>query len=299
MACWLRRLRRTQRAALGGARNCTVTSSPDPRTPRALYEHREVAQSFGSDAERYDRTRPPYPSVLIEQIAAAAPGRAALDVGCGTGIAARQLQAAGCTVLGVEPDPRMAEFARHSGVQVEVAAFEDWDEAGRVFDTVISATAWHWVDPVAGAAKVARVLCPGGLLAVFGNVVFDCPPQVQEAFATAFRALAPDSPFASTSAEQTNAADAYERLYSKAADGIRQSGGYAEPRRERFDWSLTYTRDQWLDQLPTTGALTQLPPDKLAPILDAVGAAIDALGGRFTATYATIAVTAVRTGATP
>lgn len=275
-----------------------MTGSADHATRRALYEHREVAQSFGSDAERYDRTRPAYPSALIAQIAASSPGRAALDVGCGTGIAARQLQAAGCTVLGVEPDARMAKFARHSGTEVEVTTFEDWDAAGREFDTVISATAWHWVDPVAGAAKAARVLRPRGLLAVFGNVAFDSPPQVQEAFTAALRTVAPDSPFVSASADKVNAVDAYERLYAKAADGIRQSGAFADPRRERFDWSVTYTRDEWLDQLPTTGALTQLPPDKLAPVLDAVGAAIDALGGRFTASYATIAVTAVRTGTT-
>jgi hypothetical protein len=36
-----------------------------------------------------------------------------------------------------------------------VAKFEDWDPAGRTFDSVIAAQAWHWVDPVAGAAKAA------------------------------------------------------------------------------------------------------------------------------------------------
>lgn len=45
-----------------------------------------------------------------------------VDVGCGTGVAARQFQAAGCRVLGVEPDLRMAELARQTGVDVEVAS---------------------------------------------------------------------------------------------------------------------------------------------------------------------------------
>ncbi|MGH3188727.1 MAG: class I SAM-dependent methyltransferase [Streptosporangiaceae bacterium] len=52
------------------------------------------------------------------------PGPDVLDVGCGTGIEARQFQAAGCTVLGVEPDTRMAEFARRSGIEAKVATFE-------------------------------------------------------------------------------------------------------------------------------------------------------------------------------
>lgn len=79
-----------------------------------------MAESFGIDPHRYDRARPRYPEALIKRISAPE----ILDVGCGTGIEARQLQAAGCSVLGVEPDLRMAEFARGSGVPVEVATFE-------------------------------------------------------------------------------------------------------------------------------------------------------------------------------
>jgi len=54
-----------------------------------------VAESFGSDAERYDRTRPRYPDAMVDRIVAASPGPDMLDVGCGTGIEARQFQAAG------------------------------------------------------------------------------------------------------------------------------------------------------------------------------------------------------------
>ena len=76
---------------------------------------RQVAEGFGADAGRYDRARPTYPAGLVERIVAASPGRDVLDVGCGTGISARLFQAAGCRVLGVDPDPRMAELARQGG----------------------------------------------------------------------------------------------------------------------------------------------------------------------------------------
>ncbi len=72
----------------------------------------------------------------MERIVAASPGLDVLDVGCGTGIAARQFQAAGCRVLGVDPDGRMADLARPSGIEVEVAKFEPWDPAGRGFAAV-------------------------------------------------------------------------------------------------------------------------------------------------------------------
>src|ERR1700728_654730 len=123
---------------------------------------RKVAEGFGADAGRYDRARPTYPAALVERIVAASPGRDVVDVGCGTGISSRLFQAAGCRVLGVEPDPRMAEQARRGGTEVEVAKFEDWDPAGRSFDAVIAAQAWHWVDLVAGAAKAAEALRAGG-----------------------------------------------------------------------------------------------------------------------------------------
>ena len=266
---------------------------PTPNT--SLIERRQVAESFGSDAERYDRARPRYPDAMVDRIVAGSPGPDVLDVGCGTGIAARQFQAAGCRVLGVEPDARMADLARRRGVEVEVATFEAWDPAGREFDAVVAGQAWHWIDPVAGAAKAAQVLRPGGRLAAFWNV-FQLPPDVAEAFAAVYRRVMPDSPF-DLQAMTKQALDGYQVLFTKAADGIREVGGFSDPEQWRFDWEWSYTRDAWLDQMPTLGALTRLPPDKLAEVLEGVGAAIDAMGGSFTMHYATVAVTAARTGA--
>lgn len=258
-----------------------------------------MAESFGTDPERYDRARPRYPDAMVKQIIAACPGTDLLDVGCGTGIAARQFQRAGCRVLGVEPDPRIAEFARRSGVDVEVATFETWQPAGRQFDAVIAGTAWHWIDPVAGAAKAAQSLRSGGRLAPFWHV-FQLPSDVAEAFAAAYQRGVPDSPFTLPPADQPAASnlDGYQTLFAKAADGIRQSGRFSNPEQWRFDWEHSYTRDEWLDQLPTSGILTRLPPDKLSVVLAGVADAIDAMGGSFTMPYTTVAVTATRTSTT-
>jgi SAM-dependent methyltransferase len=272
-------------------------ASPDKPAQEAVPEphhDRQVAESFGGDTERYDRTRPAYPSALIQRIIAASPGRQVLDVGCGTGIEARQFQAAGCTVLGVEPDARMAGFARGTGVDVEVATLEAWDPAGRRFDAVVAGTAWHWVDPVAGAAKAAQVLRPGGLLAPFHHV-FQTPPELLDALASAYQKVAPDPPVNLQALRQ--ALDAYQALFDKIAAGIRQAGGFSEPQRWQFHWERTYTRDEWLDQIPTQGRLNLLPPDKLADILEAVGTVIDVMGGSFTMPYTTVAATAARTSA--
>lgn len=252
-----------------------------------------MAESFGVDAHHYDQARPGYPDALVARIVAGSPGPDVLDVGCGTGIAARQFQAAGCAVLGVEPDARMADVARSRGLRVEVSAFESWQPAGRTFDAVIAAQSWHWVDPVAGAAQAARVLRPRGRLAIFGHV-YEPPTEVAEPFAAAYRRAVPDSPLNGQPARRP--LDLYQAAYAKLADQVRETGQFTDVDQWRFDWERSYTRDQWLDLLPTTGGLTQLRPDQLAEVLDAVGSAIDALGGRFTMTYTTLAATAVRTG---
>jgi SAM-dependent methyltransferase len=267
----------------------TIPAEPEP------HQYRRMAEGFGVDAERYDRTRPPYPAALVDRIIATCPGPEVLDVGTGTGIAARQLRAAGRTVLGVEPDARMAEFARRTGVDVEVATFEDWDPAGRRFDAVVAGTAWHWVDPVAGAAKAAQALRPGGLLVPFWHV-FQLPPEVQESFIAVYRRVAPDSPLAAQRPTRP-ALDLYQPILAKTADGIRAAGVFGDPELWRFEWERTYTKDEWLDQMPTSGALTQLAPERLAEVLDGAGAAIDAIGGGFTMPYTTVAVAAARKSA--
>ena len=113
-----------------GAEGAEAATEGDDRA-RRLHLQRQVAEGFGAGADRYDRARPTYPAVLVERIVAASPGRDVVDVGCGTGISSRLLQAAGCRVLGVEPDPRMAEQARQGGTEVEVAKFEDYGLSGR------------------------------------------------------------------------------------------------------------------------------------------------------------------------
>ena len=253
--------------------------------------YRYAAESFGAKAERYDRSRPSYPDALVEAIVAGSPGPEILDVGCGTGIAARQFRAAGCRVLGVDVDERMAEVARRHGIEVEVSTFEDWDPAGRRFDALISAQAWHWVEPVAGAAKAARVLRPGGRLAVFWNVA-QPPVEAAEAFAEVYARVAPETPAPRGPAPTLAGSSA---LFTRTADGLRQTGGFGEPEEWRFDWERYYTRDEWLDVLPTHGVHARLSEEKMRDILAGIGAAIDALGGGFTMRYTAVVATAVRT----
>ena len=239
------------------------------------------AGSFGADPERYDRARPRYPQPLIDRVAARA--HEVLDVGCGTGIVARQLTAAGCQVLGVDHDERMAALA---GVAVEIARFESWDADGRTFDAVVSGQTWHWIDPHEGAKKAAEVLRPGGRLYLFWNAA-QPPPELSEAFAQIYRRIIPDVPIFDP---RRSAVDVYTAGLTRAEEGMRAHFG--EPERWRDDWQRDYTRDEWLDQIPSLGGHSLLPPAKLEELLDGIGNAVDAAGGGFTMQYATLTTSA-------
>jgi SAM-dependent methyltransferase len=271
----------------------TIPPERAPLTGSPAHQAREVAESFGTDAERYDRARPGYPAALVNRIVAASPGPDVLDVGCGTGISSRLLAAAGCRVLGVDPDPRMAVLARQGGITVEVARFEEWDPAGRAFDAVVAGQAWHWVDPVAGAAAAARVLRPGGRLALFWNA-FQPPPDLNAAFGAVYGRVLPGMPLAGRGMPGP---DVYLAGCEKAADGMRQAGAFGEPEIWRFDWEWPYTREEWLEVVPTFGGAAQVPAATLQELLNGIGAAVDEAGGSFVMRYATVAVTAARSGA--
>ena len=257
-----------------------------------------MATSFGADAQRYDRARPGYPRAMVDRILAASPSpgpRAGastrvLDVGCGTGIVARLFQAAGARVRGVEPDERMAAQARTAGLEVEVARIEDWDPAGQTFDVVVAGQAWHWVDPVAGANTAGRALGPGGRLAVFWNS-FRPPPGLGEAMTAAIQRVVPDAPLGGG----LPGPDGYARLADRAIGGIREVKTFEKMETWFFDWERPYTRDEWLDAVPTFGGSNRMPAETLNAVLAGVGAAIDDVGGRFVMGYTTVVATAVKT----
>jgi SAM-dependent methyltransferase len=254
-----------------------------------VHQERQRAESFGAAAERYDRTRPTYPSELFDEILGPAPaGLDVLDVGTGTGIAARLMAGRGAHVLGVEADGRMAEVARERGVPVEVARFEEWEPAGRTFDRITAAQAWHWVDPVQGPVKAAALLRPAGRLCLFWNIG-EPPADVRRAFDQVYEKLAPTAHAVSVMTGYSAAT-----RYEAEREGVRMCPGLTDPVEMRFPWPRAYTRDQWLDQLPTHSDHAVMDPDQLARVLDAIGDVIDDFGGEFVMDYTTYLIASTR-----
>jgi SAM-dependent methyltransferase len=145
---------------------------------------RPLGRVFNEVPELYDRVRPAYPDELFADLTAITGldrRSAVLEVGCGTGQATRSLAGIGCAVTAVEPGAGMAALARRrlaafGNVEIENAAFEDWDDRGRRFDVLVAASSWHWVDPAVGWPRAHDVLRPGGW---FGPTIVRWYPAVQ------------------------------------------------------------------------------------------------------------------------
>lgn len=251
-----------------------------------MFEDRSRAESFGSVADLYDQARPSYPPALIDALAADAP-RDVLDVGCGTGKAGAPLLERGCSVLGVEVDARMAEVARAKGLEVEVARFELWDPGPRRFDLLISGQAWHWIDPRAGAAKAAAALREGGRICLFWNRG-DPPEHVRERLVPIYDRLAPEGE------SETSALERRGRVVRETVAGIDRSGEFGPAEVSALPWGQVYTTEAWLEARRTRSGHLSLEPQRRERLLEAVGDAIEALGGSFEVQYETVLVSAVR-----
>ncbi|RFA12213.1 hypothetical protein B7R22_17455 [Subtercola boreus] len=147
----------------------------------------EHALSFGRAVGDYELGRPSYPAEAVEWIlgeleaghpddrparAAGTTPRTFVDVGAGTGKFTASLLGHGAEVVAVEPDAAMRETlaAKLAGVVTLAGTGEKLPLDDASADLVTFAQAWHWVDVPAASAEVARVLKPGGLLALVWNI---------------------------------------------------------------------------------------------------------------------------------
>ena len=196
--------------------------------------HRAAAVGFARSAGAYERGRPEYPDAAVRHVVAQLPARAVvLDLAAGTGKLTRPLLDAGLRVIAVEPVAEMRAALPASAGPLEGTA-EAIPLADGSVDAVTVGQAFHWFDGDAALAEIARVLRPGGLLALIWNARVDEDPvhQAIEDLIAPYRAETPShrrgawrEAFARTTSFSLLTEESFDNALEQDADGIEARVG--------------------------------------------------------------------------
>lgn len=149
------------------------------------------ALSFDRVADEYERTRPTYPSELLDRLPLP-PDAAVLDLGAGTGKLTRILAERYAGVTAVEPLANMRAVLQRivRGATVLPGSAERIPLDDASVDGVFAAQAFHWFDKPVALPEIARVLRPSGVFAIVWNDGNDALPDPRPAeFVREVRAL--------------------------------------------------------------------------------------------------------------
>ena len=234
-----------------------------------------LRRTFDAVAGRYDRVRPTYDAEIFDDLAALAGlerGSRILEIGCGSGQATVALAERGYDVTALDLGAELAAIARrklggHPNARVVVGAFEEWALPSERFDAVVSATAFHWVDPAIRVAKSAMALRPGGCVAIIETRRF---PLGDEAFLAALwechAAWEPD-------AQPPRGPTADERAESQSE--IEASGLFGPVVWRRYDAEHRLSREDYLELIMTFSNVLALEPARQSGLLRCIGELLD------------------------
>jgi ubiquinone/menaquinone biosynthesis C-methylase UbiE len=286
--------------------------------PHGLLDPRSTAREvFDSIAALYDRARPGYPtralSDLLRTCGVDGSSRV-LEIGCGTGQLTRQLAPTGAAIRCVEPGSALAKIARahladFPNVDFTTTTFEELEVSPRSYDVVVSATAFHWIDPSVSFAKAAALLEPGGFLALMTNAhAYEgshTDGRIAQPVRDLHRRLAPDVgewTFSPVDEIQRNAeaggdiAAVWSRVDRKFSEAPEVSNLFGSPMVETYPFLVTCDRYPYLEMLATQSSYALMKPAQREELLGGIRRLIDeVLGGVVTKQYVAVLAVARRT----
>ena len=215
--------------------------------------------------------------------------------------------ASGARIVCVEPGTSLAEAARANlsrwpNVGVVTTSFEDFDGPTSSFDVVVSATAFHWVDPHVSYAKAAMLLSERGWLALVTNTHSRGGTHTDERFAEAIRhlhrRLAPevgdwDFPAAEEIQHRALAggdiASVWARVERKLSDPPAVGHLFGRPTVKTYPWLATYDKDAYLAMLASQSSYGLMDPARRDELLARIGTLIEEeLEGTVSKEYVTV-----------
>jgi SAM-dependent methyltransferase len=242
---------------------------------------------FDGVADSYEAYRPGFPTEVFTDIGETiglGPGSNVVEVGSGTGLATARLVELGADVLAIEPGAALAaatagRFAHTDRVRVVNTTFEDWSPPAERFDAVISANAWHWLDPSSRWTTAHTLLRQHGWLVLVNHIVVREPgqPEVYEQTADLHHKHVSDHPgwgLPTTPDEFITVAEAaasniveLERVIGRAPDTSSSDGLFAPPMLRLYRQMQHFNAHGFVGYLGTTSLYGSLPDHVREPLL--------------------------------
>jgi len=220
-------------------------------------------------------------------------GGRVLEVGAGTGQATLPLARRGYRITSLEPGPSLlriatGKLAPYPNVELLETSFEDWPLEEYEYDLVISATAFHWVNPRIGYGKAAAALKEGGSLALFWNRHPRPYIGFFEEVQNVYRDVVPEWP---APVDKQRDEDWIKEIEMR----IEEVGLFEHPVVRTYSWSRVYSAEAYIRLLSTYSDHLGLEERRRKRLFEGIQALIDErFGGAITRPYLTVLFIALR-----
>ena len=206
--------------------------------------------TFNTAPTLYEDVRPGYPVERISDvvdISGIKNNSRILEVGCGTGKATQSFAERGYELVCLDIGADLIAVAKEKlkafpNVSFVEQAFEAWKSEDK-FNLVISATAFHWVNPKVRYLKASEVLKSKGFLAVFSNQHV----RKDEGFFAESQSLYDKYYLPLTANRPTHATN---------FPGVE---AFQDPIKRVYPWTQTYSSEQYIKLLNTYSGHIALP----------------------------------------
>lgn len=275
---------------------------------------------FDRVADEYDRVRRGYPAALVDtacSIAGLVAGSRVVEVGCGTGKLTRLLAERGLHVEAVDPGAALVAIAKtrvgDAPVRFHLERFEDVELLAGTFDAVFSATAFHWVEPAVSWSKAARLLRPGGVLALLTHVsgfetlfarlvdgLMKCEPELLAAWRDApsearWAGRDPETLWRVAEAKRGNVSELWAWITTRELGRPEAADLFGDVRLEHVAIDLEESAEELLALMRTTSPYLRLDHPRRAVLEERLTELVEDAGGVYRSTlFATLATARVR-----
>lgn len=207
--------------------------------------------TFNENPEAYHKYRPAYPEQLMEDIISFSGIKESgniIEVGCGTGKATELFTKRNFNITGIELGKNLAEFAarffnENSNVKIINSSFEDWNPQGEKFDLLISAQAFHWIDPKVKYLKAVSVLKENGSMGLFWNMYDENKSDFLKEFDNIYKTLNPT----------TNEGEKgkHEVWIEDMLQEIKETNMFNNINEKTYKWQTQYNEEHLVNLLNT------------------------------------------------